>query len=319
MTPDAGPRIVTAGETMALLLPTGPGRLRHATGLSLSIAGAESNVAIGLARLGLAASWVSAVGDDELGELVLARVRAEGVDTGSVLVVADRPTGLCLREQVAGAVRVHYYRRGSAASTLAPKAFDPAALDGAAWLHLTGITPALSPACAEFTRWAAAEARARGLRVSYDVNYRGKLWDTAAARAFADSVLPLVDLVLVGDDEAEALWDAPDEDAALRQLTAAGPSEVVVKRGAEGAVAVVDGERVGAPGFHVPELDPIGAGDAFAAGYLAASVWREEPRQRLRTANALGALAVRSIGDYEGLPSRPELAAFLGGVVELGR
>jgi 2-dehydro-3-deoxygluconokinase len=313
------PRIVTAGETMALVLPTAPGRLRHASSLSLSIAGAESNVAIGLARLGIAASWVSAVGDDELGELVLARVRAEGVETGSVRRVADRPTGLCLREEVGGVVRVHYYRRGSAASTLAPEAVDPAVLDGAAYLHLTGITPALSGTCPEFVRWAASEARARGVRVSYDVNYRSKLWDTASARAFADSMLPLVDLVLVGADEAEALWDAPDEDTALRQLAGAGPGEVVVKRGAEGAVAVADGERVGAPGFHVPELDPIGAGDAFAAGYLAASVWGEEPRQRLRTANALGALSVRSIGDYEGLPSRRELAAFLGGIVERGR
>jgi 2-dehydro-3-deoxygluconokinase len=304
---------------MALLLPASPGRLRHATSLSLSIAGAESNVAIGLARLGIAASWVSAVGDDELGELVLARVRAEGVETGAVLRVPGRPTGLYLREEVGGVVRVHYYRRGSAASTLAPDVVDPAVLDGAAYLHLTGITPALSATCAEFVRWAASEARERGVRVSYDVNYRSKLWDTASARAFTESVLPLVDLLLVGADEAEALWDAADEETALGQLAGKGPSEVVVKRGPAGAVAVVDGEWVGAPGLRVREVDPIGAGDAFAAGYLAASVWGQEPRQRLRTANALGAFSVCSLGDYEGLPSRRELSAFLGEIVELGR
>src|ERR671920_1390575 len=147
---DAVPRVVTAGETMVLVVPSAPGRLRHASGVTLSIGGAESNVAIGLSRLGVQAGWVSALGDDELGELVLHRIRAEGVDTSAVRRVPDRPTGLYLREEVAGALRVHYYRRGSAASTLAPGAFDPSALEGVAFLHLTGITGALSAECAEF-------------------------------------------------------------------------------------------------------------------------------------------------------------------------
>src|SRR4249920_1777302 len=109
-------RVITAGETMALLVPPGPGRLRHATSLTLSIGGAESNVAIGLARLGIPASWISVLGDDELGELVLNRLRAEGVDTSAVTRTADRPTGLYLREEVAGRLRVYYYRSGSAAA-----------------------------------------------------------------------------------------------------------------------------------------------------------------------------------------------------------
>ena len=143
-------RVVTAGETMVLVVPSAPGRLRHATNLSLSIGGAESNVAIGLARLGIPASWVSALGDDELGELVLNRLRAEGVDTTAVRRVRDRPTGLYLREEVAGSTRVYYYRRGSAASTLSPGEFEPAVLEGADFLHLTGITAALSPEGADW-------------------------------------------------------------------------------------------------------------------------------------------------------------------------
>jgi 2-dehydro-3-deoxygluconokinase len=122
--------VVTAGETMVLVVPTAPGRLRHADAVRLSIGGAESNVAIGLSRLGVPVAWISALGDDELGELVLHRVRAEGVDTSAVRRVPDRPTGLYLREEVAGAHRVHYYRRGSAASALAPGAFDPASWRG---------------------------------------------------------------------------------------------------------------------------------------------------------------------------------------------
>jgi 2-dehydro-3-deoxygluconokinase len=303
---------------MVLVVPTAPGRLRHAGAVSLSIGGAESNVAIGLSRLGVAAGWVSALGDDELGELVLHRVRAEGVDTSAVRRVPDRPTGLYLREEVAGAVRVHYYRRGSAASALAPGAFDPAVLEGAAFLHLTGITGALSPESGEFLTWAARTAREAGVRVSYDVNYRSRLWEPAEARVATEALLPSVDVLLVGDDEARALWGEDDE-ACLARLADAGPDEVVLKLGARGCAAAIGGERLTAPGFPARQVDPIGAGDAFAAGYLAASLWGLDPSERLRTANAMGAFCVQNLGDYEGLPSRRELTAFLDQTLDLGR
>jgi 2-dehydro-3-deoxygluconokinase len=315
---DGAARVVTAGETMLLVVPSAPGRLRHATDVTLAIGGAESNVAIGLSRLGIAASWVSALGEDEPGDLVLHRIRAEGVDTGAVRRIPDRPTGLYLREEVAGATRVYYYRRGSAASTLAPGAFDASVLDGADFLHLTGITAALSPECAEFLIWAATTARAAGVRVSYDVNYRSKLWEPAAARAATEALLAHVDVLLVGDEEAAALWGWDDE-TCLHRFPDAGPTDVVVKLGARGCTAVIDGERLTAPGFPARQLDPIGAGDAFAAGYLAATLWGREPAERLRTANAMGAFCVQNRGDYEGLPSRRELTAFLDQTVELGR
>ncbi len=311
-------RVVTAGETMVLVVPSSPGRLRHATDVTLSIGGAESNVAIGLSRLGIPASWVSALGEDEPGELVLHRIRAEGVDTSYVRRVPDRPTGLYLREEVAGATRVYYYRRGSAASTLAPGAFDAAVLDGADFLHLTGITAALSPEGGEFLAWAAKTARAAGVRVSYDVNFRSKLWDAAAARAATEALLPHVDVLLVGDEEAAALWGW-DEQACLDRFPDTGPTDVVVKLGARGCAGVVEGERLTAPGFPVRQLDPIGAGDAFAAGLLAATLWGQEPVDRLGTANAMGAFCVQNLGDYEGLPSRAELTAFVDRTVELGR
>ena len=313
-------RVVTAGETMALVVPTAPGRLRHAADLTLSIGGAESNVAVGLARLGVPASWVSALGDDELGELVLSRLRAEGVGCAAVRRVPDRPTGLYLREEVAGALRVWYYRRGSAAATLAPGAFGPEVLDGASYLHLTGITGALSPECAEFLPWAARTARDAGVRVSYDVNYRSRLWPAGEARAATEALLPLVDVLLVGHEEAAALWpEDQDPERTLSRLADAGPAEVVLKLGAQGCAARIGGERLSSPGFAVREVDPIGAGDAFAAGYLAASLWGWEPAARLRAANAMGAYCVQNLGDYEGLPSRRELAAFLDQTTDLGR
>jgi 2-dehydro-3-deoxygluconokinase len=316
-------RVITAGETMALVVPPSPGRLRHATSLSLSIGGAESNVAIGLARLGVPASWISVLGEDELGELVLHRLRAEGVDTSAVRRISDRPTGLYLREEVAGRLRVYYYRSGSAAATLSPNAFDPSILQGAAFLHLTGITGALSPECADFLPWAATTARDAGVRVSYDVNYRSRLWEPSAAQAATEALLPLVDVLFVGDDELGALWgwetDVALEHLSNRSYSGTGPDEVVLKLGARGCAALINGERLTSPGFPAQQLDPIGAGDAFAAGYLAATLWGWTPEKRLRTANAMGAFCVQNLGDYEGLPSRRELDAFLEQIPDLGR
>jgi 2-dehydro-3-deoxygluconokinase len=303
---------------MALVVPPSPGRLRHATSLSLSIGGAESNVAIGLARLGIPASWISVLGDDELGELVLHRLRAEGVDTSGVRRIADRATGLYLREEVAGRLRVYYYRSGSAAATLSPNAFDPSMLQGAAFLHLTGITGALSQECAEFLPWAATTARDAGVRVSYDVNYRSRLWEPSAAQAATEALLPLIDVLFVGHDEANALWGW-ETDTALEQLSKIGPSEVILKLGADGCAAMINGEQLTSLGFPARQLDPIGAGDAFDAGYLAATLWGWAPEKRLRAANAMGAFCVQNLGDYEGLPNRRELDGFLEQIPDLGR
>jgi 2-dehydro-3-deoxygluconokinase len=310
--------VVTAGETMVLGVPPRPGRLRHAGSLELKIGGAESNLAIALFRLGLRTGWVSYLGDDEPGQLVLDRIRAEGVDTSQVRRVRDHPTGLYLREQVGTDVRVYYYRRGSAASTMPQKAFDPDYLSGAKFLHLTGITPALSDDCRAFTLWAAREARASGARVSFDVNYRSKLWDAEEARGFVEEILPGVHLFFAGDEEARALWGR-DDDGLVREIAREGPEEVVLKKGRAGSLALVEGEILEHPAFGVTEIDPVGAGDAFAAGYLAGHLWDLPAGERLRVANAMGAMSVATLGDYEGLPDEDELRAFLGGEESLGR
>jgi 2-dehydro-3-deoxygluconokinase len=310
--------VITAGETMVLGVPPRPGRLRHAGSLELKIGGAESNLAIALSRLGLSAGWAGYLGDDEPGQLVLDRIRAEGVDTSQVRRIERLPTGLYLREQIGTDVRVYYYRQGSAATTMQRDAFEPGYLGGAKFVHLTGITPALSDGCRAFVLWAAREAGASGARVSFDVNYRSKLWGTKEAREFAEEILPDVYLLLAGDEEARALWDRDDE-ALVRELASLGPEEVVLKTGSAGSLALVDGEILEHPAFTVSEVDPVGAGDAFAAGYLAGHLWGLPAQERLRVANAMGALSVATLGDYEGLPDKDELRAFLQGERSLGR
>jgi len=310
--------VITAGETMVLGVPSRPGRLRHAGSLEFKIGGAESNLAIALSRLGLSAGWAGYLGDDEPGQLVLDHIRAEGVDTSQVRRIKERPTGLYLREQVGTDVRVYYYRLGSAASTMQRGAFDAGYLGGAKFVHLTGITPALSEDCRAFTLWAARKAHASGARVSFDVNYRSKLWGTEEAREFVEEILPDVYLLFAGDEEARALWGRDDE-ALVRELASKGPEEVVLKAGSAGSLALVGGEVLEHPAFTVAETDPVGAGDAFAAGYLAGHLWGLPAEERLRVANAMGALSVATLGDYEGLPDEDELRAFIEGEESLGR
>ena len=313
--------MITAGETMLLGVTPRPGLLRHAPALELKVGGAESNTAIALSRLGVPSGWVGYLGDDEAGQLVLDRVRGEGVDTSRVRRVEGYPTGLYLRDYAGTKVRVHYYRAGSAASRMAPGAFDPAYLEGASFLHLTGITPALSEGCADFVRWAAREARARGVRVGFDVNYRSKLWPPEAARSFVEDLLSELDLLFVGDDEALALWGTGGEGLA-RELTAARPSgalEVILKEGERGSAALVGDRFVEERGFGVPEVDPVGAGDAHVAGYLAGSLWGMGVRERLRLANAMGAYSVMTLGDYEGLPGAAGVRELMEGKTTPGR
>ena len=312
------PEVVTLGETMAVLTPARPGRLSCSRTLHLGIGGAESNVAISLVRLGVTAGWISALGQDELGDLVLNTVRGEGVDCSHVRRMAA-PTGLYLRDESgSGQVRAFYYRSGSAASRMGPEQLSEDGFRGAKVLHLTGITMALSSGCAELVRAAAAMARRCGVKVSLDVNYRSKLWSAAQARAAIDALLPGVDILFAGDDEAQLLWGEAGGEW-LARMAAAGPAEVILKRGAQGALGWDAGRILDAAGMAVPVRDTVGAGDAFAAGYLAARTWNLDVTQRLRYGNAMGAFTVTTFGDYENAPRREELEAFMEQRASIGR
>jgi 2-dehydro-3-deoxygluconokinase len=302
--------LLAVGETMALLTAAEVGRLRHATAMTLGVAGAESNVAIGARRLGCPAAWVGRVGADELGELVVSRIRAEGVDVTGVVRDPAAPTSLMLKERrTADLVRVRYYRRHGPGARLEPGDLDPAQVAAAGVLHVTGITPALSDSARATVEHAVELARAAGVPVSFDLNYRSALWSPGRAAAALRDLAARADLVFAGDDEAELLGLAGEPADLARGLADLGAGHAVVKLGERGAVAAVDGEVHAVDPLRVRAVDPVGAGDAFVAGYLAETLAGRPVAERLATAAACGAFAVTVPGDWEGLPSRDELAA----------
>jgi 2-dehydro-3-deoxygluconokinase len=304
--------LLTVGEAMGVA-GTAPGTpLVTAAELRLSTAGAEATVAIGMQRLGHSAAWVGTVGLDGIGRRVVRDLQAEGVDTRFVRSVAHASTGFMLRDhRTADFVAVSYYRQGLAGTLLCPADVDAAfdGLDDVAVLHVTGITPLLSPACRAAVHRAIDLAPHRGATVSFDVNYRRTL---AAEQAGAEAreILARTDILFIGDDEAHLLVEEADAPAAARALAASGPSEVVVKRGAAGAcVATSLGATAQAPALEVTVADVIGAGDSFVAGYLAARAHGLDLADRLAWATVCAACTVGTHGDWEGLPNRAEVEA----------
>jgi len=309
--PPARGGLVTLGETMGLLVATEVGPLHRIPALRLGIAGAESNVAIGIRRLGVAATWVGRLGTDEMGDLIARELRAEDVH-----VLARResaPTGLMLKtKRTSDLVQVTYYRSASAGSRLSPEDVDEDVVAGASVLHVTGITPALGPGPAAAVQAAVESARAHGVIVSVDVNYRTALWtQDVAARTLRDLVRQ-ADVLFAGEDEAMLLAGTEgartDPVNLARQLAAYGPPQVVIKRGRDGCVALIDEQVYWCAALPVRAVDPVGAGDAFVAGYLADLIAGQPAATRLETANTTGAFAVTVSGDWEGLPRREELA-----------
>jgi 2-dehydro-3-deoxygluconokinase len=303
--------LLTFGETMALLTAAEVGPLRMARTFHLSVAGSESNVATALARLGLRTAWCGRVGDDEFGRLILERLRAEGVDVGSAQVTPGGWTGLMIKERrTSSQVRVTYYRRHSAASTLSPDDIEQELVASARVLHLTGITPALSRSAGEAVRAAISWAREAGTVVSLDVNYRSKLWDREEVAPILRELCAGANVVFTTRDDCALVVDEEAPEAAAHAITELGAGEAIVTLGAEGAVASVGGRILREPALPVREVDPVGAGDAFAAGYLAGLLEGRPPAERLRLGAAMGAYAASVQGDVEGLPDRGELERF---------
>jgi len=301
--------VVALGESMVTFLPTRPGRLADVPSFDRSIGGAESNVACMLAAAGHSVRWVSRVGDDGFGDHLVETIGSYGVDVTSVRRDPDRPTGVYFRtsgDRATDAHEVAYYRAGSAASAMSPAGIDLPAARAGRVLHLSGITAALSADCLGLLRDLTAPGPGRPL-VSFDVNHRSRLWRDDEGAGVLLELARAADLVFVGEDEAEEAWGVTGGPEAVRALLPE-PAHLVVKEGARGAT-LFGGNPGQSPGVFVPALTvdvvaTTGAGDAFAAGFLSATLRGLPPRARLRHGHLWAAAALTVPGDLAAPPAR---------------
>lgn len=304
--------LITLGETMGLVVQDAVGPVRNGEAMTFGMGGSESNVAIGVRRLGVPATWVGRLGDDPPGQLIARELRAEQVD--AVVIADPAPTGLMTRWRTsAGRSRVVYHRTASAGSHLRAPDVPADRVAAAAVLHVTGITLALGVGPAAAVTHAVTHARAGDTLVSFDLNHRRALWSEAEAADAYAAILPGCDVVFAGAEEARLATGESDPVQAARALAARGPRQVLITLGAAGCVARIDGTAYEVAAPAVPVLDTVGAGDAFVAGYLAELIAGAAAAQRLATAVTAGALAVGVSGDWEGLPDRDALAALDAG------
>ncbi len=293
--------VLAVGESMVVLTAPAGARLIDAETLEVHTAGAESNVAVHLAQVGYRAAWIGRVGADPLGERVVESLASLGVDVSGVETDLDRPTGVYFKDFDGVETAVHYYRSGSAASRIS---LDPVlpALRRTQLLHLSGITAALSAQCQGVVRELMQRAQQWGVTNSFDVNYRPQLWSVAQAGPVLAELARLADIVFVGRDEAQQVWGVSTP-AELRCLLP-DVSTIVVKDGATGATALAGSSTTFVPAPKVTVVEPVGAGDAFAAGYLWGHLIGEPETARLRRGHLTAAVALRSVADYTELPSR---------------
>lgn len=301
-------QLVTMGETMALLTHPHTTPLRHAQTLSLGVGGSESNVAIAAARLGIRTAWIGRVGSDELGEMVLRELRAEGIHTLSRMDTT-RPTGLMLKARRSSqSVHVTYYRAGSAGSALDPSDVNPDVLKKASIFHTSAITTAISASAAHAVHKSIEVCRSSGTLVSIDLNFRRALWSETAAREEFRHLASLADIVFATEAEARIACGSAGAQELAEELAGLGRGRAIVKLGHRGAVASIDGQTSTIAPIPVLAVDSVGAGDAFAAGYLAATIQRLDAESTLNWAALMGAWSVATHGDWQGLPTRAELA-----------
>ena len=307
--------VITLGETMVSFAAHEAGSLEDAATFTKIVAGAESNVGVGLARLGLKVAWVSRLGADSFGRYIRRSLEAEGIDCTAVATDTTRPTGFMLKSRALEGQDpvVEYFRRGSAASALSPADFDEARFHAARHLHVTGITPALSPSCAELVEHAMTAMRTAGRTVSFDPNLRPKLWPSREAMAaHLNRLAGLADWVLPGIAEGRTLTglDTPEDIAAF--YLERGARAVAVKLGAEGAYWRTHDRGGRVPGVCVERIvDTVGAGDAFACGVISARLCGLDWHAAVARGNWIGAQAIQVVGDMDGLPRREALPSGL--------
>jgi 2-dehydro-3-deoxygluconokinase len=307
------PEVLCIGEGLVALIAEQPGRpLSEVTSYSAHVVGAELNTAVGIARLGHRVAYAGRVGEDEFGRSILRRLKAEGIIT-TWATTAPAPTALLFRDlRMATPSRVIYRRADSAGAQLSPDDIKPAleALPEGAFVHLSGITAALSPSAYEAALMVARYSREERIRFCLDLNFRSTLWSEDQARERLGSLIDAADVVIGTSREGRIISGADDIEQSLGSLCSAGAALAVLRHGLSATARQRGGASVSVDGLPLASPpDPVGAGDAFAAGLLSGLLERLPLESALDRAHRCGAAAAGTVGDIEGALTREELVA----------
>jgi 2-dehydro-3-deoxygluconokinase len=313
---------VTMGESMMAFEAQDYGPLREVSFFKKWVGGAEDNFAIGLARLGFKCGWFSRLGDDEFGKEIIRTIKGECVDVSRVIFDSGFQTGVFFVERRAHSeFQCYFYRRLSAASRISPSDIDPGYIKQAKIVFLTGITPVISESACKTTEKMFQIALANKQTIVFDPNLRLRLCDITTARSILIPMMQKSSYVLPGEQELRLLMDCPELQSAIEKAHSLGIDTLVVKMGVKGAILACSGEKTrSVPGFTVEHpVSSMGAGDAFAAGFVAGLLKKQPLAKSVRWANAMGAFCLMASGPYQALPSFQELQAFLAGEIGVSR
>lgn len=306
--------VIGIGETMVLFTPQSNGLMRYARNFSSRFAGAETNTLIGLSRLGYKTGWISKVGKDEFGKYIVSSIRGEGVDVSQVTEDEYAPTGVFFKSILNEKnIKIYYYREGSAASKLTLSDISENYISKSKYLHVTGITPALSKECYDSIFYAVELAKRHNVKVVFDPNIRYKLWkDMNFAKKTIIKLANMSDIVLPGINEGKFLFGTDDYRKIGENFLNGGAKQVVIKLGARGAYYATPNEEDMVPGIKVDNvIDPIGAGDGFAAGVLSGLLDGFNFKKSVERGCIIGAIVTTVSGDIEGLPDREALMQYV--------
>ena len=310
--------VTALGEPLVQFNPLEAGPLKHAPLYEKHAAGSEANVIIGVSRLGFKTAYQTKLGHDEFSKFILATLKGEGVDVSGIKQIEGKNCGVFFVQRgypIPGRSDVIYYRSDSAARYFSPEDLDSKLISNSRILHISGITPALSDSCREATMEAIRIARGHSVKISFDTNYRKKLWTEAEARPTLIEAARDSDILLTDPDDARILLGKKINDDplnALDELEALGPSTIVYKLGASrGLAGLSNGEKATSLPVKVPLVDSIGAGDAVVAGFLAGYLAGDSLQRSLDIASCCSALTVMRRGDFENLPDRSDLEKWL--------
>lgn len=313
--------VITIGDAMIAMCPIEKGPIIFSDTFKRKVGGAELNVAMGCARLGIKSGWISRLGNDDFGKYILKTARGEGIDTSEVKLVDEYPTSVYFREVLSdGSSRSFYYREKSPTSTMRCEDLNEDYFKQAKVLHITGVFPSIAKNNQDIILEAVNLAKRNNLTVSFDPNIRLKMWTKEEAKAYIEKILPNVDILLVGDEEIEILLGETSIEDAIKTFHNYGIGKVIVKKGAKGSIGS-DGENIHYIDAIKPKalVDTVGAGDGFAAGFLTAFCQGQDFKNCVEFGNAVGSLVVGVEGDNEGLPYYDDVLVHLGKAKKIER